>query len=156
MKVIRLLIIALGVVLAIGACSWLYTTIQLNVARSKGVYVTAEQGMLAKIEKHYSADRDVKILHAGPNAFDGRQPHVWFVIAEIRASSRVDGSELGHTGCDLPGSFYLQTKEGWVFVPEDAFPEFIGFWMKVFDMAGEGQSTPSTDWASGQPKRFCQ
>jgi hypothetical protein len=155
MKVIRWLIIALGTILAVGACSWTYTTTQLRIASSKCVYATAERGMLANAEKHYSADRAVKILYAGTNSFDGSQPHVWYVIAEVRATSRADGSELGHNGCDAPGSFYLQTKEGWVHVPEGAFPEFMGFWMKVFDMAGEGQSTPSTDWAPDQNPRFC-
>jgi hypothetical protein len=156
MKVIRCLIIALGGVLIVGVCSWIYTTTQLRIARSKGMYASAEQGMLAMVDEHYPADRDVKILYAGTNSFDGRQPHIWYVIAEVHASSRADGSELGHNGCDAPGLFYLQTKEGWVFVPEGAFPEFIGFWMKVFDLAGEGQSMPSTDWAPDQNPRFCQ
>ena len=156
MKVIRWLFIALGGILAVIAFGWLYTSVQLNIASSKGMYATAEQGMLAKIEKHYSADRNVKILYAGTNSFDGSQPHVWYVIAEVRATSRADGSELGHNGCDAPGSYFLQTKEGWVYMPEGAFPEFIGFWMKIFDMAGEGQSIPSTNWAPDQPAQFCQ
>ena len=156
MKIMRRLSIALGIILLFAAFCWVYTTAQLRAARSKGVYASAEQGMLAMIAEHYTADREVKILYAGTNSFDGRQPHIWYVIAEVHASSRADGSELGHDGCDAPGLFYLQTKEGWVFVPEGAFPGFIGFWMKVFDLAGEGQSTPSTDWAPDQNPRFCQ
>ena len=155
MKVISWLFIALGGILAVIAFGWMYTTVQLNIASSKSVYATAEQGMLAKIEKHYSADRNVKILYAGTNSFDGSQPHVWYVIAEVHAASRADGSELGHNGCDVPGSYFLQTKEGWVYMPEGAFPDFIGFWMKIFDMAGEGQATPSTDLLPDQPSRFC-
>ena len=156
MKVIRRFLIALGIILAIIAFCWVYTAVQLRIARSNGVYATAEQGMLAKIEKQYSADRDVKILYAGPNSFTGRQPHVWYVIAEVRTTSRADGSKLGHNGCDSPGSYFLQTKEDWVYMPEGAFPDFIGFWMKLFDMAGEGQSAPSTDWMTVRQKRFCQ
>ena len=155
MRIIRWLLIIVGISLAFIAFSYAYTVAQLNVARSKGVYTSAEQGMLSMIKDHYSTDRNVKILHAGPNSFDGSRPYVWYVIAEVRATTRADGSELGHNGCDAPGSFYLQTKDGWVFVPEGAFPEFIGFWMKVFDLAGEGQSTPSTDWAPDQNPRFC-
>jgi len=155
-KLIRWLFIALGGILAVIAFGWMYTSVQLNIASSKGVYATAEQGMLANVEKHYSADRNVKILYAGTNSFDGSQLHVWYVIAEVRATSRADDSELGHNGCDAPGSFYLQTREGWVYVPEGAFPGFIGFWMKIFGMAGEGQSTPSTDWAPDQPAQFCR
>ncbi len=156
MNVIRKLLVTLGIILACVTFCWLYTVAQLGIARSKGVYASAEQGMLARAEKYYSPDRSVKILYAGTNSFDESQPYIWYVIAEIRASSRVDGSELGHNGCDAPGSFFLETKEGWVHVPEGAFPTFIGFWMKVFGMAGDGQIAPSTNWAPDQPPRFCQ
>jgi hypothetical protein len=87
---------------------------------------------------------------------DGSQPHVWYVIAEIRASARADGSALQKNGCDAPGSFFLQTKEGWVTVPEEALPGFMGFWMDVFNMAGEGKSSPSTQWVQNQEPDFCQ
>jgi hypothetical protein len=154
MKILRWLLTGLVIVVLVTSCSWIYTRTQLARARSNGVYASAEEGMLAHAEKYYTADREVKILNAGPNSF---QPHVWFVIAEVRASARADGSELGHNGCDAPGYFFLQTKEGsWVWMPEGAFPGFIGFWMEVFGWAGEGQSTPSTDWAPDQPSRLCQ
>jgi hypothetical protein len=120
------------------------------------MYSSAEEGMLALVDKHYMPDREVKILHAGTNSFDGSKPYIWYVIAEVHASARSDGSELGHNGCDAPGSFFLQTKDGWVHVPEEAMPGFIGFWMKVFNIAGEGQTMPSTDWAPNQSSRHCQ
>jgi hypothetical protein len=138
------------------ACTWVYTSSQLALAKNEGLYSSPEQGMLLRTEKAYSPDRSVKILSAGPNTFDGSQPYIWYVIAEVRASSRADGSALGRSGCDAPGSYFLQTREGWVYLPEGAFPEFIGYWMKVYGWAGEGQLAPSTDWAPGQPKRFCQ
>ena len=134
-------------------CSWVYSASQLALAKDEGIYSTPEEGMLALAQKSYSTDRRVKILSAGPNSFDGSQPHIWYVIAEVRASSRADGSEMGSNECDAPGSFFIQTKEGWVRVSEGAFPEFIGFWMKVYGWAGEGQSTRSKTWAPGQ---FCQ
>jgi hypothetical protein len=154
-KIVLVLVLALGVLTMFVASSWLHTTIQLARARAKGVYPSAEQGMLAQAAKYYTPDRDVKILYAGTNSFDGSRPHIWYVIAEIHASARADGSELGYKGCDAPGLFFLQTRDGWVTVPEGAFPGFMGFWMEVFDMAGPGQSTPSTNWAPDQPSRFC-
>lgn len=156
MRIVRWMLVLLGFSFICVASSWIYTAMQLNIARAKGVYSTPEAGMIARAEQYYTADRQVKILHAGTNSFDGTKPHVWYVIAEIRASARADGSALGHNGCDAPGSFFLQTKQGWVHVPEGAFPGFIGFWMDVFGWAGEGQSTPSTNWAPDQPSRFCQ
>ena len=97
MKVMRSLLIALGIFLAFITFGWIYTTAQFNIASSKGVYASPEQGMLAHAEEYYSAGRDVKIVHAGPNFFDGSQPHVWYIIAEVLATSRADGSELGTT-----------------------------------------------------------
>ena len=155
MKTFRFPLVALGIVIACAALSWVYTSAQLSIARSKGVYETAEQGMRALVDKRYTPDRQVKILYAGTNSFDGSKPYIWYVIAEVHASARADGSSLSEDGCDAPGSFFLQTKDGWVHVPEGAFPGFIGFWMGVFDMAGPGQSEPSTTWASDQPEHFC-
>jgi hypothetical protein len=155
----RLALLGLGVVALVPlffACSWVYTASQLALAKNDGVYSTPEEGMRVLAQKSHSPDSRVKILSAGPNSFDGSQPHIWYVIAEVRASSRADGSDMGSNGCDAPGSFFIQTKEGWVHVSEGAFPEFIGIWMRVYGWAGEGQSTPSTKWAQGQSSRFCQ
>ena len=57
---------------------------------------------------------------------------------------------------DAPGSYFLQTKEGWVHAPEGTLPGFVGFWMDVFGMAGPGEDSPSVDWSPSQPTRFCQ
>jgi hypothetical protein len=156
MKIFRWGLIAWGTAVAVIAFAWFYTSVQLVSARANGVYSTPEEAMRSMAEEYYSADRSVKILYAGTNSFNGSQPHIWYVIAEVRATSRADGSSLRYQGCEAPGVFFIQTKDGWVYVPEGAFPEFIGFWMKVFGWAGEGQSTPSTDWAPDQPKKFCQ
>ena len=61
------------------------------------------------------------------------------------ALSQADGSHLRHHGCDAPGSYILQIKEGWVHIPEGAFPEFLSFWLSMFGQDGPGQSIPSTD-----------
>jgi len=34
------------------------------------------------------------------------------------------------------GSYYIHVKEGWVFVGEGAFPEFIGWVMELYNMEG--------------------
>ena len=136
--------------------SWVYSSSQLAIARSKGVYPTAEQGMLERASRSYAGVPRVDILYAGPNYHDGSKPYVWYVVAEVRAQARSDGSELGRNGCDSGGSYFLQTKEGWVHVSEGALPGFVGFWMDVFGMAGPGEDSPSVDWSPSQPARFCQ
>jgi hypothetical protein len=157
MKFLRFVFIAALVCAGLTALGWLYTSAQLDKAAAEGMYDSAEQGMRELVENHYTSDAQVKILHAGTNSFDGSDPFIWYVIAEVRASARADGSELGHNGCDAPGLFFLQTKDGkWVHVGEGAFPTYMGFWMKVFGWAGEGHTAPSTDWAPDQSSRFCQ
>ena len=155
--------IALFVVLAFSAfialillSAWSYTSLQLALARSQGVYPSAEEGMRELLETGYIGITRLDILYAGPDSSTGRQPHVWYVMAEVRASRRADGSELGVRGCDGPGSFFIQTNEGWVHMPEGAFPKVVGQWMDVFGLAGPGQSRPSTDWPESQPNRLCQ
>jgi hypothetical protein len=155
MKFNRKLLTALGISLGVIAFSAFYALIQLNIARSKGIYETAEQGMLAYTEKYYSPDSKVDILLAGPNSFVGRQPYYWYVIAEVNGISRTDGSKLRYNGCESIGLSYLQTKKGWVYIPDGAFPGIVGFWIKVFGMAGEGQTTPSKDLLPDHTYRFC-
>ena len=155
MKFLRPLLYVVGIAIAVVAFSWIYTTLELRHASSKGVYASAELGMQALIDKHYAPDHEVRILYAGTNSFDGSTPYVWYVIAEVHASSRADGSVLNKNSCDAPGSFFLETQEGWVCVPEGAFPGFMGLWMSVFDLAGPGQSEPSTNWEPNQPSQFC-
>jgi hypothetical protein len=133
--------------------AWIYTSIQLSIARSKGVYPSAEYGMKSMLEESYIGISRIDIRSAGPNSEDGSNPHVWYVIAEVRADSRADGSSLGRNGCDASGIFFLQTKDGWVYVSEGAFPGIIGSWMKMFGMAGPGQSTPSRCCS---PEHLCQ
>jgi hypothetical protein len=132
--------------------AWIYMTASLERAHSKGVYPSAEQGMIARIEQWYIEVDRIDILYAGPNSSD-RQPHVWYVIAEVRAASQADGSAMTRHGCSALGSFFLQSKEGWVFVPENDFPELLGFWMSVFGQAGPGQVTPL---ATSQLGLFCR
>jgi hypothetical protein len=155
MKLFRFVLAILGMSLICVAAGWGWTSTQLDKARTQGVYSSPEAGMLGWAEKVYSADREVKIMSAGPNSLRGYQPQVWYVIAEIHASTRYDGSKLGANGCDAPGLFFVETKEGWVYMPEGAFPEIVGFWMKLFGWAGQGQVTPSTDLLPHGIYRFC-
>jgi hypothetical protein len=149
------LVLLLWFPVALPIVGWSYTSIQLAHASARGVYDSAEEGMRSRLQEQYEGIEQIDVLYAGTNSFDGSRPHIWYVIAEVRARSRADGSSLGENGCDAPGSFFLQTKEGWVWMSEGWFPQSVGFWMDVFGMAGPGQSTPSTDWSPSQPARFC-
>lgn len=106
--------------------SGLYTFVMLNVAGTKGVYDTPETGMRSILDRYYSPDRKIRIIYAGTNSFDGSDPHIWYVIYEVRASSHADGSPLHKNGCDSGGHFFLNTRKGWVPVSEGGIPGVHG------------------------------
>ncbi len=142
----RVLGIAIAIIAIYILSSWIYTSVQLTRASSRGVYPSVEVGMRSLAYKYYQGISQFEILYAGPN--DGNaedKSHIWYGISRVHAASYANGTTLGHGNCDAPGTFFLQTKEGWVQVGESAFPGFIGGWMKVFGMAGDGQLEPSTD-----------
>lgn len=129
---------------------------EINHARAQGEYTNPEEGLHALVDKCYVPDHTVKIYSAGPNAHDGSMPYVWYVIAEVRASARADGSTLGRNGCDNPGVFFIQLKDGkWVHVPEGILTTFMLGWLEPMNLVGEGEVTPSTDLIRG-PMQFCR
>lgn len=137
--------------------TWAYTTGTLAGLSAQGVYPSAEDGMLALIERAYVNPDDYQIIYAGTNSFDGSQPHVWYVIACVWGGTRRDGTPVGSTrhAYDQPGVFFVNTREGWVFAPEGVFPTVLGNWMQLYGLAGPGSSVPSHDWGS-TPSRGCE
>jgi hypothetical protein len=125
--------------------TWVYVSAMLQVAQADGVYSSPEEGMLALIDQIYAYPYEVEIAYGGTNSFDGSDTHIRYVIVCVWGDKRKDGSPVGSErhAYDQPGSFFLNTKDGWVFMPEGAFPTFIGFWMNVYGLAGSGNSPPS-------------
>jgi hypothetical protein len=139
--VICILAVALGFTLGFTFWSWSFTTSRLNSARSNGVYPSPSEGMLTLVKSGYIGIQEARITLAEPETFPyGGGPHIWFVIACVWAESREDGSPVGSPtdDFDFRGSYFVDTKEGWVRMPGEFVPLFIGFWMKVFDLVGDG------------------
>lgn len=137
----------LRVVLIIPLCagvwlggSWLYTTLQLRRSAARGVFPTAEEGMLGMIDQWYANPEKVRIVAGGPDSISSS--HIWYITACVWGGTRSDGSLVGNdrVAYDMPGSFFLNTRDGWVYVPEEVFPVEIGAWMKTFGLAGPGSS----------------
>jgi len=139
-RFLLILAVALGIAqfgILFVATSWVYTVGHLELARRQGVYASPDEGMRQLIDRGYRGIQKTEI-YSSTNSFDGSDPHVWFVMAKVWAEQRSDGSSLGSSPdhFDAPGLFFLHEKDGWVFMPEGAFPEFIGYWMKIFHLAG--------------------
>jgi hypothetical protein len=150
LRLALLICIPLTCIGSVLAPSWVYTTRQLRAARSAGVFSSAEDGMRAIVARGYVQPDEVEIVYAGTNSFDGSNPHIWYVIACVWGGRRADSSPVGteRHDYDQPGLFFLNTKEGWVWMPEGAFPGLVGFWMKVYGLAGPGSTRPTHDWGS--------
>jgi hypothetical protein len=133
--------------------SWSFTTGRLDAAQARGVFASPGEGMLTLVQSEYVGIQEARIVGAGQEIF---LPHVWFVTACVWASSRADGSPVGSPthDFDYPGYFFVDTQEGWLMMPEASVPLFVGFWMPIFDLAGDDVAQPVHD-PSGEPKRPC-
>ena len=141
---LELLALALAVTLVCAVVLSVYTISVLNWARSRGVYATPQQGVIARAYQYYCGVEKVEIEQAATNSFDGSKPHVWYVIYRVYAKNHTPcdtenpGRALYHATYENGGGFWLNVKQGWVFMPEGLFPGVIGSWMKVLNLAGPG------------------
>lgn len=115
--------------------SWIYATSQIELAKNEGIYATAEEAVIARNSQGWGGAEVVKVVgvHAGPNRGNGSQPHVWFGGGTVYLDRVPQGWDRAHY---LAGSFYIHVREGWVHVPEGAFPEFIGWVMELYNLEG--------------------
>jgi hypothetical protein len=145
-KLLSFPVLILAVIAVFTIIITLHTISSLKWARSQGVFDTPQQGVISRVYHYYCGVESVEIKQAGTNSFDGSNPHVWFVIYRVIARSRIpcDPEEAGtdpfHKISEGGGIFWLNTKDGWVYMPEGRFPQVIGFGMKILDLAGPGDS----------------
>jgi len=116
-------------------CIWIYAASQLALAKNEGIYSTVEEAVIIKNSQGWGGAQVVKVedVRASVNQHDGSHPHVWFGGARVyldRAPQGWDRTEYSS------GSYFLHVREGWVHVPEGAFPEFIGWVMELYGLEG--------------------
>jgi hypothetical protein len=124
-----------------------YPIAALAYARSNGVYRSPQEGVAANASRWYCGFERVEIDQATTNSFDESNPHIWYVIYRVYASSHPPcdpihpGSALLYGTYERGGTYYLDMHDGWVMMGEGYFPEYIGAWMKVMGQAGPGDTT---------------
>jgi hypothetical protein len=146
LRVGLILVCIIALITGVTFWSWRFTTDRLEAARSIGIFSSPAEGMLTLIQSGWSGIQEVQIFDVQEKALGGG-PHVWFVSACIWADSRADGSAVGSAthDYDSPGSYFVNTPEGWVLMPETSLPLFVGFWMKIFGLAGSDIVKPVHD-----------
>ncbi len=118
----RKLLLSLSAVLVLALlviAANLYINLQLEAARSNyGVYATPELGMSALLgDGRYQIEAQY-IRYSGSSCFVVCNPQVWFI--------HVAGNGRGG------GAYFVQTKDGWVHLPESVFPDLFGLGMLLF------------------------
>jgi len=119
-------------------CLWVYATSQLALAKSNGVYPTVKDAVIGMNSEGWGGAHVTSIenIHTSTNRFDGSHPHIWFGTATVHYDRIPQG---GRHDWDLAGSYYIHVRDGWVLVPEGAFPEFIGWIMELYHLEGVGE-----------------
>lgn len=115
---------------------WAYAVGQIELAKSEGIYASPEEAIMARQSQGWGGARVVSIenVQAGPNRHDGSMDHVWFGGAQITLDRIPAGGR--HSSYNT-GSFYLRLRDGWVHMPEGAFPQLVGWLMEVYHLEGQ-------------------
>ena len=134
----RLAWVSLGLIASVPLyflCIWISATSTLALAKNNGIYPTVEEAVIVQANQGWGGAKVVRVenVHAGPNRRDGSQPHVWFGGATVYLDRVPEG---GKRTSYSTGSYYIHVREGWVFVGEGAFPEFIGWVMELYVLEG--------------------
>ncbi len=136
----RLVFVVLGAAALVPlffGCLWAYAAAQIASAKSGGVYPTVEEAVVAKNSEGWGSARVISIenVHAAQND-PHAQPHVWFGGATVTLDRIPAGFNRAYS---VSGSYYIRVREGWVMMPESAFPEFVGWVMSLYHLEGAGQ-----------------
>lgn len=118
-------------------CIWVYAVFQLALAKNEGMYATPEAAVIGRNSQGWGGARVIRIenVWAEPNS-PNAQDHVWFGGADVYLDRVPQGWDRDHYPA---GSFYIHVQDGWVHVPEEAFPEFIGWAMELYRLEGVRQ-----------------
>jgi hypothetical protein len=146
------ILIAAVLILAtlVGVQGYYLTNSALVLASSRGIYPTAEAGSIDQIQEWFQGIEKIKIDYAGPagpNSLNRFFSHVWYVGWTVWAEKDGKGNPIRRAlkNYRRGGGFWIQTNEGWIQIPESAYPGFLGFWMRVYGLAGPGQVIPFTE-----------
>lgn len=139
---VRMLLLGLLVLIPLlFVAPWAYAVTRLEMAKREGVYASPEEAVRMRAEAVDGVQVErIHGLHAGPNYRDGRLPHVWFAGGGVTYDRPHPAT--GRRTLSM-GSFYVRVEEGWVHVPEGAFPTLIGRLMEIYHLEGVGTGAPA-------------
>jgi hypothetical protein len=130
-----LLPLIIGALFLVG--TWGYAVGQISLAKSRGIYLSPEEAVLARLTEGWGGATVIAIenLQVSPNDPDGSLPHVWFGGGDVYLDRIPEGGRRDHYAA---GSFYVRIRDGWVYMPEGAFPTYVGWLMELYKLEGVG------------------
>jgi hypothetical protein len=112
-----------------------YAAANIAMAKNGGVYPTVEAAVIGHHSKGWGDAKvtSVEIIHTGPNYHDGKMPFLWFATYTVKYDRIPRGYDKDNL---MGGNFFMHVREGWVFMGEGSFPEFIAWVMELYHMEG--------------------
>lgn len=100
-----------------------------------GAYPTVDEAIMGDI-RHNKMDPAWFQVDKAQNRKDN--PHIWYVIRRVKPEYQDDYNRGQHLQVACGGSFYVQTKSGWVGMPENEITGFglLDFWMGLLNLYG--------------------
>jgi len=134
-RLLRIGAVLAALVLSYFVCLYTYAVVRITQARHQGVYPTAEAAAIATYSQGFGGAevRSIDVINCGPNEPSGRPAFIWFCTALVTMDQAPSGYERSTF---LNGSFFIQLQDGWVFMPEQAFPELVGHAMSFYHLEG--------------------
>lgn len=126
-RIFRSGVVVLLVVMGLLMALWIYSTVQLQILKTRGVHSSPADGMYSLVFKDYHGVKKIEVVRVNREIFD----RLRFVEVYVWAQGRSDGKSLDDEDYDNPGEFFVRVRKGWVFVPEGRFPHIValGQWL---------------------------
>jgi hypothetical protein len=118
--------------LAVLAALWIFSAIQVRAGKDLGIYQTPEETMYALVSRDYQGVKRIEVARMDREMFD----HLRFIKAYIYADARLDGSPVSKQGYDEQSCYFVRTKRGWAFVPQNRFPKVVALGQLLFGRLG--------------------
>ncbi len=114
---------------------YFYASARIAQAMEWGVFPTVEDAAIGVYSQGFGGAQVENIYHVdcGPNDPDDWRPYIRFCTATVvmdRVPKGYDRTTF------LPGGFFVQLQDGWVWMPEGAFPGFVVRVMEMYHMEG--------------------
>ena len=127
------IVVALIILYFVGI--YFYATARIAQARGWGVYPTVEEAAMGVYSHGFGGAQVKNIYHVdcAPNDPNDWRSYIRFCTATVVMDRIPDGY---HRSTFLNGGFFVQLQDGWVWMPEGAFPGFVVRVMELYHMEG--------------------